>query len=244
MTDGAPGRVLAPGACAPDDLAVEYDYFAGSKTGYPAAVPPLGAPSGEDSPGVTSATGWPPGPAVPAPPPPPIPPVGAGVPAQQAWPPGTTPIAIDEQMMLTSSAAKSYQNMTGKPGYYLPGSRLGFFGSIRVGFQLIPVCWSVLAQELMLLIVPLVVLLIGALALLGYAAAFGGVDGLVADDTAGAALRLVPIGVLLMVLSVVGQAIIVAAATEILNGKRSTFGAAWLAVCVMVWARWRSRVPA
>jgi hypothetical protein len=119
--------------------------------------------------------------------------------------------------------------MQSAPSGYYPTGRLGFLGSIRVGFRLIPLCWSVLTQELALLVVPLVVLLIGTLALLGYAAAFGGVEGLVGSDRGATVVKMFPIVAILMVLSVVGQAVIVAAATDILEGDRRSLGAAWLA---------------
>ncbi|HVY09974.1 MAG TPA: DUF6159 family protein [Mycobacteriales bacterium] len=209
---------------------MDLDYFAtpGGASPQP-SVPPA-------APAVGSSNGWPAAP--PATPvqsgPPPaqgaaLPAQGTVLPAQQGWPaPPSTSLSADERMMLATSEATSYQNMTGGPSYYLPGSRLGFMGSIRVGFRLIPVCWSVLAQELVLLVVPLVVLLVGGLALLGYAAAFGGVDGLVTDNNVDTAIRLFPIAAFMMILSVLGQAVIVAGATDILNGHRSSLGTAWL----------------
>jgi hypothetical protein len=119
--------------------------------------------------------------------------------------------------------------MGGAPAYYPPGTRLGFGGSIRIGFQLLPVCWSVLAQELVLLVVPIAVLALGALALLGYSEAFGGINGLLAGTKVVAAVKVFPILAFLMVLSSVGQGVIVAAATDILEGHKSSFGTAWLA---------------
>jgi Family of unknown function (DUF6159) len=206
---------------------VDYDYFA--KPGaVPSAEPVASAP--------TVFPVAPPPAVVPPPSPPPwavpdpmnatvLPAVGVTAPA--AVMPGGT-ISPDERTMLATSAATSYEHMQGAPSYYLPSSRLGFFGSVRVGFRMIPVCWAVLMQEMALLVVPIVVLLIGTLAVLGYSAAFGGVEGLVAGGKGVSAIRLFPMLAFLMVLSVVGQAVIVAASTDILEGHRSSFGTAWL----------------
>jgi hypothetical protein len=114
------------------------------------------------------------------------------------------------------------------PSSYSPSGRLGFMNSIRVGFQLLPVCWSVLVQQPSLLVVPLVVLAASALSILGYAHAFGGVANLLGTSKYSAAIKVFPIDVVVMVMSVVGQAVIVAAATNTLAGRRASVGAAWL----------------
>ncbi|MGN6475253.1 MAG: DUF6159 family protein [Mycobacteriales bacterium] len=143
---------------------------------------------------------------------------------------GAPVLSADEQVMLASSAATSYQNMSGYPGYVPAGQKLGFWGSIQVGFRLLPVCWSVLAQEAVLLVIPLVVLLVSVLALLGYAAAFGGIGQLVSQHTGKVDLIIFfPVIAFMMAISSVGQGVIVAAATDILSGKKSSFGNAWLA---------------
>ena len=54
--------------------------------------------------------------------------------------------------------------------------------NIRVGFQLLPICWSVLMQQPSLLVVPLVMLVAGSAAVFGYADAFGGVAHLLGPN--------------------------------------------------------------
>jgi hypothetical protein len=129
--------------------------------------------------------------------------------------------------MLTNSAATSYQNMAAGP--YLPGRRIGFWDSVRIGFQLLPVCWSVLMQELSLLIVPLVVIGVSVLALFGYANLLGGVHHLMTQRQTKLDLIIYfPVVAFMMAVGSVGQGLIVAAASDILTGKRSSFGAAWV----------------
>jgi hypothetical protein len=110
---------------------------------------------------------------------------------------------------------------------YSPSGRLGFMNSIRVGFQLLPVCWSVLMQQPNLLVVPLLVLVAGTLSVFGYAQAFGGLGHLAGPNKYATATKVFPLEVFLMAMSVVGQAVVVAAATDVLSGRRTSIGAAW-----------------
>jgi hypothetical protein len=139
-----------------------------------------------------------------------------------------TDLSPDEQQMLASSTATSWANMTGKPSSYAPSGRLGFMNSIRVGFQLLPVCWRVLVQQPSLLVVPVIVLIAGVLAVFGYADAFGGVTNLLGPNKYAAAVKVFPLAAFVSSMSVVGQAVIVAAATDELDGRRTSLGAAWL----------------
>jgi Family of unknown function (DUF6159) len=130
--------------------------------------------------------------------------------------------------MLASSTATSWANMTAKPSSYSPSARLGFMNSIRVGFQLLPVCWRVLVQQPSLLVVPVIVLIAGVVAVLGYADVFGGLTNLLGPNKYEAAVKVFPLVAFVSAMSVVGQAVIVAAATDELDGRRTSLGAAWL----------------
>lgn len=141
---------------------------------------------------------------------------------------GAISLSPDEQQLLAASTAESWSNLHGAPSSYSPSGRLGFMNSIRVGFQLLPVCWSVLAQQPNLLVVPLVVLIAGALSVFGYASAFGGVANLLDSSKYVTAAKVFPIEAFVMAISVVGQAVIVAAATDVLAGRRTSLGAAWV----------------
>jgi hypothetical protein len=129
--------------------------------------------------------------------------------------------------LMAAGAAAAYTNMTAAPSSYHPTARLGFLGSMRAGFQLLPVCWRVLSMQPSLLLVPLVVLILGALTVLGYVDAFGSVDALVGPNKYAAALKCFPLLAVIMAMNVVGQAVVVAAATDDHNGPRRTVGAAW-----------------
>jgi hypothetical protein len=137
----------------------------------------------------------------------------------------------EERQLLATSAATSWQNMTGPPSPYSPQARLGFFGSMRAGFQLLPVCWRVLTQQASMLLVPFIVMIIGGFAVYGYVVAFGGVDNLVGSNKYATAIKIFPLAAITMAVSVVGQAVIVAAATDDLNGHRRRLGAAWATAC-------------
>jgi Family of unknown function (DUF6159) len=113
---------------------------------------------------------------------------------------------------------------------YSPSGRIGLMKSIRVGFELLPVCWSALAQQPSLLLVPLAVTVAGVLAALGYADGMGGFAHLVGPNKYAAAIKVFPLLAFVMAMSVVGQAVVVAAATNILQGHRKPLGAAWLTV--------------
>jgi hypothetical protein len=135
--------------------------------------------------------------------------------------------APHEQMMLADAALQSRANMAGAQVAYPTIGRLGFFDSIRAGFQLIPTCWSVLAGEPALLLVPLVVLVASVAMLLGYADLLGGIGQLATGNKYTTAVRVFPIAALCSAVASVGQAVIVSAATDRLQGRRSSLVSAW-----------------
>jgi hypothetical protein len=141
-------------------------------------------------------------------------------------PSGTT-ATPQEQMMLAGAALQSRANMAGAQVAYPAIGRLGFFDSIRAGFQLIPTCWSVLAGEPALLLVPVVVLVASLALLLGYADLLGGIGQLVTGNKYSTAVRVFPIAALCSAVASVGQAVIVSAASDRLQGKRSSLASAW-----------------
>jgi hypothetical protein len=107
-------------------------------------------------------------------------------------------------------------------------ARLTFMSSVRVGLRLIPVCWSVLTQQVSLLLVPFLVLAAGALAVTGYTEAFGGYAALTSGTKYVVAFRLFPILAFVGAIGSIGQAVVVAASTDILQGSRTSLGKAWL----------------
>jgi hypothetical protein len=115
------------------------------------------------------------------------------------------------------------------PAHYPTVGRLGFGASLRSGFQLLPTCWSVLAGEPALLLVPLVVLVVTIGILLGYADLLGGVGQVVTNNKYSTAVRVFPVLALTSAVASIGQAVIVSAATERLQGKPSTLSSAWTA---------------
>jgi hypothetical protein len=115
-----------------------------------------------------------------------------------------------------------------EPFAHPPVGRMGFFDSIRAGFQLLPTCWSVLAGEPALLLVPLVVLIVSVAMLLGYAEILGGLGQLVTGNKYSTAVRIFPIAALCSAVASIGQAVIVSAATERLQGKPSSLSSAWV----------------
>jgi hypothetical protein len=130
--------------------------------------------------------------------------------------PPPQPVAVTDSVVAPSAA------------HYPTIGRLGFMGSLRSGFQLIPTCWSVLAAEPALLLVPLVVLVITVAMTAGYAGLEGGLGNLVTDNKYSTAVRVFPIAALCSAVSSVGQAVIVSAATERLQGRRPTLSSAWV----------------
>jgi Family of unknown function (DUF6159) len=169
----------------------------------------------------------------PAAPPPATPPAAA-----PAWaPPVSAPAAVatstvtaEERQMLAASAATSWENMHQGPARYLPTGPIGFLGSIRAGLQLIPVCWSVLVEESSLLIVPIIVMLATITAIVGYTEIFGGVDHIVGSNKYATALRVFPLLALVNAMSMTGEAVIVAASTDTLEGRRGSLRSAWVKV--------------
>jgi hypothetical protein len=140
--------------------------------------------------------------------------------------PATT-VTPEERGMLAQAQATSWQNMTGSPSAYSPSGRLGFFGSLRVGRQLAGVCGRVLNSERSLLWVPIIAGVASATAFAGYLALLGGVDNLVTGNRYATAIRTFPLLALLISIHVVGQAVIIEAASERLSGGYLSLAAAW-----------------
>jgi hypothetical protein len=148
------------------------------------------------------------------------------VPASIGGQPRTT-LTAAEQQLLAGSTTTSRLNMSGAAAG-LVGGRRGLFSSVRVGFDLLPVSWSVIAAQPSLLMVPLIVLLSSVIAVVGYVGAFGGVSGLVGPNDFVATLKVFPLVAFVCTASVVGQAVVTVAASDALDGRRDTLGAAWL----------------
>lgn len=116
---------------------------------------------------------------------------------------------------------------TTSTNFYPVGSRVGVFGNISAGFRLLPTCLAALMADPTLLFVPLAVLFVGGIAAGGYIAAFGGLAHLLTGGSAVVAVKTLPLAVVLAVVSVVGRAVVVADATERLQGARPRIDIAW-----------------
>lgn len=142
--------------------------------------------------------------------------------------PGVPQVTGSEQLLLGEAALQSRAHMGSAPVSYPTIGRLGFTASLRSGFQLIPTCWSVLAAEPALLLVPFVVLVITVTMTAGYADLLGGLGNVVTTNKYSTAVRVFPIAALCSAISSVGQAVIVSAATDRLQGRRPTLASAWV----------------
>jgi hypothetical protein len=111
--------------------------------------------------------------------------------------------------------------------FYPVGSRLGVFGQISAGFRLLPACWVALMAEPTLLFVPLAVLFVGGVAAAGYIAAFGGLAHPLTGGSGAVAFKTLPLTVVLAVVSVIGRAVVVADATQRLQGAKPRIDKAW-----------------
>ncbi|HEY5201687.1 MAG TPA: DUF6159 family protein [Acidothermaceae bacterium] len=111
--------------------------------------------------------------------------------------------------------------------FYPVGSRVGVFGNISAGFRLLPTCVAALMADPTLLFVPLVVLFVGGVASAGYVALFGGLAHLLTGGSAVVAVKTLPLAVVLAVVSVVGRAVVVADATQRLQGAKPRIDMAW-----------------
>jgi Family of unknown function (DUF6159) len=111
--------------------------------------------------------------------------------------------------------------------FYPVGSRHGVFGNISAGFRLLPTCWAALMADPTLLLVPIVVLFVGGVASAGYIAAFGGLAHLFTGGRGAVAVKTLPLTVVLAVVSVVGRAVVVADATQRLQGAKPRIDVAW-----------------
>lgn len=134
--------------------------------------------------------------------------------------PAVQPAALGEHPTARHTAKTS-------KNFYPVGSRIGVFGNISAGFRLLPTCLAALMADPTLLLVPLVVLFVGGAAAAGYVAAFGGLAHLLTGGGAVVALKTLPLTVVLAVISVVGRAVVVADATQRLQGAKPRIDMAW-----------------
>lgn len=145
--------------------------------------------------------------------------------------PGTAPSAAyldpQERLMLADAQRTAEQNMGVTPSFHPVSSRLGVFGSISAGFRLLPTCWTALMADPAMLLVPLAVLFVGLAAAGGYIVAFGGFAHLFAGGRGGVTVKTFPLAVVLCVVSVVGRAVVVADATQRLQGAKPRIDRAW-----------------
>jgi hypothetical protein len=111
-------------------------------------------------------------------------------------------------------------------GYPTTG-RLGFGASIRAGLQLLPTCWRVLVADPAVLLVPTITLLLGLVVIFGYAHLLGSMHNVAAGGKIGL-IKALPMVVAVCALGTVGQAVIVADATERLAGRQPRLHDAWL----------------
>lgn len=132
-----------------------------------------------------------------------------------------------ERAMLTDARLTAEHNMGASASFHPVGSKLGVMGSISAGFRLLPTCWAALSADPILLVVPLLVLLTAVLAAGGYALAFGGFTHLLAGGRGAVTIKTLPLTVVLCVVSVVGRAVVVADATQRLQGSKPRIGQAW-----------------
>ncbi len=93
----------------------------------------------------------------------------------------------------TAGALQPRAHTGSAPVSYPTVGRFGFGASLRSGFQLMPTCWSVLAGEPALLLVPLVVLVVTIGILLGYAELLGGLGQVVSNNKYSTAVRVFPV---------------------------------------------------
>lgn len=122
---------------------------------------------------------------------------------------------------------QSETRMSSGPIAYPVGRKLGFFGSLRAGMQIVPTCWRVLASDPQILVVPFVVLIMGAAIALSYAAMLGGLTDLARGGRITVLVKMFPLTVILSVLGTIGQAVVVAAAAVRLEGGQARLATAW-----------------
>jgi|GEM_PF-3387744 len=128
--------------------------------------------------------------------------------------------------MLASAARTSWSKSGSGLASYPTVGRLGLAASFRAGRQLIPVCWSVLVKQLMLLFVPLIGALAGITLIGLYSASTGTAWQLEEPSGFGATLKLFPVAALVTITGVGAQAVVIAAATRTLQGERASLASA------------------
>ena len=148
-------------------------------------------------------------------------------PQQQPAAPAPSYLEPQERAMLADAQLTAEHNMAITRSFYPVGSRLGVLGNVRAGFRLLPTCWTALMADPTLLLVPLAVLFVGGVVSAGYIAAFGGFAHLLSGGRGAVAVKTLPLTVVLAVVSVIGRAVVVADATQRLQGSKPRIDKAW-----------------
>jgi hypothetical protein len=196
-----------------------YDYF-----GQPVAAPttpPSEPPAGPGQPysyAVSAA-------AMPAPPP-----------LAPGWPDGAAAVLAAPG---APQQTVGYQQAWQHPGWQPPAAavaaayapvgkgRLGFFDSVRSGWQLAGTCGRVLAADKFLVLIPMLAITIGIAIAVPYVGFLGGLEAFFAGGRVDFAVRAFPLLVALHIVGVFGNAAVVAAATVRLEGGTPRLEAAW-----------------
>ena len=174
----------------------------------------------------------PPPPSSPPPPPPPPSAFGSygGGPLAQGGRVAVAGVDQFEHGMLATSSMTSYGQMgmttSTRPGHYPVGARMGFFERLSAGFDLAKTCWDVLRSEPMLLLVPVMTLLAGAVVLVPLFLLAGGPVDPQSDRVMAAIQGFVLLSVL-TVIGNVGGAVVISAATTRLEGLRPDLKKSW-----------------
>ncbi len=169
-----------------------------------------------------------PPPTAPPPPPPPSQFGGQWGPVPGGRPNVETMAGIEADLLRAGSARATYE-----PGprqfHQRPVARLGFFERIEAGINLARTCFSVLTDEPQLMLVPLVMLMVCAVILAPLLMLAGGPADPQLDRML-AGIQAAAVGAVVSVVSCVGAAVMVAAATTRLQGQRPNLTASWATV--------------
>lgn len=148
-------------------------------------------------------------------------------PAHAAALPAAGYIGTHERAMLADARLTAAHPTPTTRSFYPVGSRHGVRGQVSAGFRLLPTCWAALMADPTLLFVPIAVLFVGGVASAGYIAAFGGLAHLFTGGRGAVAIKTLPLSVVLAVVSVIGRAVVVADATQRLQGAKPRIDMAW-----------------
>ena len=164
------------------------------------------------------------------PPPPPIGSYHAGMTLSPGGRVAVSDADFDEQLMMHGATMTSYANMgkSSRPGYYPVAGRMGWGERFWAGVDLAKTCWTVLRDEPMLLVVPLMTLLASVIVIVPLLLLSGGPADPQADRVL-AGIQAVAVGLVVAVLGNLGSAVVVSAATTRLEGLRPDLGTSWKA---------------